>query len=114
MSNSEWHSWQLARRPRPNPQFSSYAERPVRDERPPRPQVAEDVLKTAEIQVERKRFVVVLKENERGRFLRITEEGSVKRDSIMIPATGLEDFGKLLSEMVAESAKTPTPNVAQT
>lgn len=106
MSNSEWHSWRPEGRPRTNPQSSPYAERA------PRPQVAEDTLKTAEIQVERKRFVVMLKENERGRFLRITEEGSAKRDSIMIPAPGLADFKKLLDEMVSDAAKTPPPSAA--
>ena len=40
----------------------------------PRPPVNEDTLKSAEIQIERKNFVFTLKENPRGRFLRITEE----------------------------------------
>ena len=37
-------------------------------------------------------FVFALKENPRGRFLRITEDVSGRRDTIIIPAPGLEDF----------------------
>ena len=39
------------------------------------PRVEETTLKTAEIQVERKRFDVILKENPRGKFVRIIEVG---------------------------------------
>ncbi len=74
--------------------------------------MAEDTLKTGEVQVERKRFVAMLKENERGRFLRITEDGGKMRNSIMIPAPGLADFKKLLDEMVADAAKTPPTSAA--
>jgi hypothetical protein len=54
----------------------------------------------------------MLKENERGRFLRITEDGGKMRNSIMIPAPGLADFKKLLDEMVSDAAKTPPPSAA--
>ena len=40
----------------------------------PRPPTNEDTLKTEKIQIERKTFVFSLKENPRGRFLRITED----------------------------------------
>ena len=76
---------------------------------PPRPPVGEDTLKTGEIQIERKRFVFTLKENPRGRFLRITEDVGGRRDSIIIPAPGLEDFSRLLQEMVEASQKSPAP-----
>jgi hypothetical protein len=58
------------------------------------------------------RLVAMLKENERGRFLRITEDGGKMRNSIMIPAPGLADFKKLLDEMVSDAAKTPPPSAA--
>lgn len=48
-----------------------------------------------------------LKENPRGRFLRITENVGGRRDNIIIPATGLEDFKKLLDEMVKAAAEIP-------
>ena len=75
----------------------------------PRPQVNEDTLKSAEIQVERKTFLFTLKENVRGRFLRITEDGVGRRNSIIIPVTGLEDFKRLVNEMVKAADELP-PN----
>ena len=72
----------------------------------PKPPVQEDTLKSEKIQIERKSFVFTLKENPRGRFLRITEDVGGRRDSIIVPATGLEDFKKLLDEMVKASSAT--------
>ena len=59
---------------------------------PPKPPVNEDTLKTEKIQIERKTFIFTLKENPRGRFLRITEDVNGRRDNVIIPSTGLEDF----------------------
>ena len=73
----------------------------------PKPPVNEDTLKTAKIQIERKTFVLALKENLRGRFLRITEDVGGRRDTIIIPAPGLEDFKKILEDMVKASAEIP-------
>jgi hypothetical protein len=73
----------------------------------PRPPVQEDTLKSEKIQIERKTFVLTLKENPRGRFLRITEDVGGRRDTIIIPSTGLEDFKKLLEEMVKASNEMP-------
>jgi hypothetical protein len=58
-------------------------------------------------------FLLTLKENPRGRFLRISEEVGGKRNSIIIPATGLEDFKRLLDEMITSSNKLP-PKLAPT
>ncbi|HLP78426.1 MAG TPA: RNA-binding protein [Candidatus Paceibacterota bacterium] len=73
----------------------------------PKPPVNEETLKTDRIQIERKMFVFTLKENPRGRFLRITEDVGGRRDTIIIPAPGLEDFKKLLDEMVKTAIDTP-------
>ena len=73
----------------------------------PRPPVAEDTLKSAEVQIERKNFVFTLKENPRGRFLRITEDVGGRRDTIIIPSTGLAEFKKILDEMVKASDEIP-------
>jgi hypothetical protein len=73
----------------------------------PKPPVAEETLKTDKIQIERKTFVFALKENPRGRFLRITEDVSGRRDTIIIPAPGLEDFKNILDTMVKASAEAP-------
>lgn len=77
---------------------------------PPRPPVNEELLKSERIQIERKTFVFTLKENPRGRFLRITEDVGGRRDTIIIPATGLEDFKKLLDEMVKAAGEIPAKN----
>ena len=69
----------------------------------PKPPVNEDTLKSGQVQIERKTFVFTLKENIRGRLLRITEDLGGRRNSIIIPSTGLEDFKKLLEEMIKAS-----------
>jgi hypothetical protein len=81
-----------------------YGDRPHGSGKPP---VVEDTLKSAKIQIERKTFVLALKENSRGRFLRITEDVGGRRDTIIIPAPGLEDFKKLLEEMLQVANETP-------
>jgi hypothetical protein len=73
----------------------------------PKPQIAEETLKSDKVQIERKTFLFALKENPRGRFLRITEDVGGRRDTIIIPAPGLEDFKRLLDEMVRASAESP-------
>ena len=87
-----------------NERPSPYGHRPFG---PPRPVVNEDTLKSEKIQIERKTFVFTLKENPRGRFLRITEDVGGRRDTIIIPAPGLEEFRKLLDAMVNASAQIP-------
>ena len=98
-----------------NERPSPYGRRPYQNQgygnskynRQPRPPVNEDTLKTAEVQIERKFFVFTLKENPRGRFLRITEDVGGRRDTIIIPSTGLGDFKKLVDEMVKTSEGIP-------
>jgi hypothetical protein len=88
-----------------NERPSPYGQRPYGAPKPP---VNEDTLKSDKIQIERKTFVFTLKENPRGRFLRITEDVGGRRDTIIIPAPGLDDFKKILDEMVRASAETPS------
>ena len=73
----------------------------------PKPHVNEDTLKTETVQIERKTFVFTLKENPRGRFLRITEDVGGRRDSIIVPATGLEEFKRVIDEMARIASETP-------
>jgi len=73
-----------------------------------RPPAQEETIKTERIQIERKAFVFALKENPRGRFLRITEDVNGRRDTIIIPAPGLEEFRRVVDEMVKTSAGQPT------
>lgn len=85
---------------RPSPYGRSYAPSS-------KPSVQEDTLHTDKVQIERKTFIFTLKENPRGRFLRITEDVSGRRDTIIIPATGLGDFQKMVEQIVKVSAATP-------
>jgi len=67
----------------------------------------EETLRTEKIQVERKTFIFTLKENPLGRFLRITEDVGGRRDNIIVPAPGLDDFKRIVDEMVKASADIP-------
>jgi hypothetical protein len=69
--------------------------------------VPEDTLRVDKVQIERKTFIFTLKENARGRFLRITEDVNGRRDTIIIPAPGLPDFHRLLEDMVRAAAEIP-------
>jgi hypothetical protein len=90
-----------------NDRPSPYGNRPYGAPKPP---VNEETLKSDKVQIERKTFLFALKENPRGRFLRITEDVGGRRDTIIIPAPGLEDFKRLLDEMVRVAAETPPKN----
>jgi hypothetical protein len=87
--------------PRPFPQSSEWSPGI------PKPPVHEDSLKSGEVQIERKHFIFALKENPRGRLLRITEDIGGRYNSIIIPATGLNEFKRLLDEMIKASEAAP-------
>lgn len=76
----------------------------------PKAPANEETIKSEKIQIERKTFLLALKENPRGRFLRITEDVGGRRDTIIIPAPGLDDFKRVLDEMVKAAAETPPNN----
>jgi len=59
----------------------------------------DDLITSDRIQIERKQFYFDLKENPRGRFLRITEDVGGRRDTIIIPSTGLEQFMEVISRI---------------
>jgi hypothetical protein len=88
-----------------NERPSPYGQRPYSGA--PKPSVPEETLKTEKVQIERKTFVFTLKENTRGRFLRITEDVNGRRDTIIVPAPGLDEFKRLLDEMVKASLEIP-------
>jgi hypothetical protein len=50
-------------------------------------------------------FFLDLKENERGRFLKITESSGSKRDTIMLPAEAFKDFLEALHHLVEFEGK---------
>lgn len=63
----------------------------------------DNIIESRELQVERKHFFIEFRENDRGRFLRITEEAHGRRNTVIIPSTGLEDFSRLLDEVLASN-----------
>jgi len=61
------------------------------------------VIEAKEFQIERKHFHVELRENDRGKFLRITEEAHGRRNTIIVPSTGVNDFTAAITEVLATS-----------
>lgn len=59
------------------------------------------VIETRELQIERKHFQVEFRENDRGRFLRITEEAHGRRNTVIVPSTGVDDFAAAIGEVLA-------------
>ena len=57
------------------------------------------------IAFERKVFFIDLKENQRGRFLKITEDVGGRRDTIMLPAGAFQEFSDALSRLVEFEGK---------
>lgn len=60
----------------------------------------DNLLLSEKIQIERKQFFFDLKENPRGRFLKITEDVGGRRDTIIIPSTGLELFRDTIEKAI--------------
>lgn len=57
------------------------------------------------ITIERKIFFLDLKENQRGRFLKITEDVGGRRDTIMLPAEAFKDFTEALERLIEFEGK---------
>jgi hypothetical protein len=69
--------------------------------------VEEGTIKSGQLPVERKLFTLQLQENPRGRYLRIREDGGGKRAGLIIPASGLGEFKRILDEMVKAAEAQP-------
>lgn len=65
----------------------------------------DNVIESKEVQIERKLFHVELRENDRGKFLRITEEAHGRRNTIIVPSTGVDDFTAAIGEVLATSER---------
>ncbi len=63
----------------------------------------DSVIEAKQLQIERKYFHVELRENDRGRFLRITEEAHGRRNTIIIPSTGVHEFTAAIGQVLATS-----------
>lgn len=62
-----------------------------------------DLLHTEKILADRKVFFLDLKENARGKVVKITEDVAGNRDTIMVPAEILPDFIAALQDIQATS-----------
>ena len=60
----------------------------------------DNIIEARELQIERKHFYVEFRENERGKFLRITEEAHGRRNTIIVPSTGVDDFAAANAEVL--------------
>ena len=65
----------------------------------------DNIIEAKELQIERKRFHVEYRENLRGKFLRITEEAHGRRNTIIVPSTGLNEFMAAADEICAAANK---------
>lgn len=63
----------------------------------------ENIIASRSLTIERKHFTIEFRENERGRFLRITEEAHGRRNTVIIPSTGLEAFEDALDDVLDAS-----------
>jgi len=64
----------------------------------------DNVIEAKKLQIERKQFHVELRENERGKFLRITEEAHGRRNTIIVPSTGVDEFTAAIGHVLAPDA----------
>jgi hypothetical protein len=67
----------------------------------------DNIIETRELQIERKHFYVEFRENDRGKFLRVTEETHGRRNTIIVPSTGLEEFTAAIAEVVDGAERVP-------
>ena len=66
-----------------------------------------DLLHTEKIIADRKTFYLDLKQNARGKVVKITEDVGGNRDTIMVPANILGDFIAALTDIKDTSDKNP-------
>jgi hypothetical protein len=67
----------------------------------------DNIIEAKELQIERKHFYVEFRENERGKFLRITEEAHGRRNTIIVPSTGVDDFTAAIDDVLATLETAP-------
>ena len=67
--------------------------------------MASEPIATEKVTIDRKVFFLDLKENQRGRFMKITEDVGGRRDTIMLPAAAFRDFLEALARLVDYESK---------
>jgi hypothetical protein len=71
----------------------------------PQDRLQTEPIASEKIAIERKLFFLDLKENQRGRFLKITEDVGGRRDTIMLPAEAFKDFAEALARLIEFEGK---------
>lgn len=72
----------------------------------------DNIITSRELQVERKHYYIEFCENTRGQFLRITEDSNGRRNSVIIPSTGLDDFAETVHEITESMGQLETAEPA--
>jgi len=67
----------------------------------------DNLIEARDLQIERKHFHVEFRENDRGKFLRITEEAHGRRNTIIVPRTGVDEFTAAIEEVIEHAARAP-------
>jgi hypothetical protein len=69
------------------------------------PRMPSEPIASEKVTIDRKVFFIDLKENQRGRFMKITEDVGGRRDTIMLPAGAFKDFLEALARLVEYESK---------
>lgn len=85
------------------PPSGNYYQQPA-----PRAPIEEATLKAVTFQIERKSFMISVKENPRGRFVRVSEDSQGRRNSVIVPMSGLEDFKKAFDDVYKVAMEMPS------
>lgn len=64
----------------------------------------EEMIYSDTLQIERKFYYFDLKKNQEGVFLKITEKKDERRNSIIIPDSGLDEFASKIKEIIEKKA----------
>ena len=72
----------------------------------------DNVIASQELQVERKHYYIEFRENDRGRFLRITEEAHGRRNTVIVPSTGLNEFNAAIDAVVVAANASNASNAS--
>jgi len=67
--------------------------------------MASEPIATEKVTIDRKVFFLDLKENQRGRFMKITEDVGGRRDTIILPSAAFRDFLEALARLVDYESK---------
>ena len=65
----------------------------------------DNLIASKEMQVERKHLLIEFRENDRGRFLRIVETVAGRRNAVIVPSTGLDQFANAVADVLTLASK---------